>query len=94
MQVKAREADGTGNLDASNSRNTREVEIMLMPINTLGRGAPGHCVFSFYPTLVQPHGKDRIEISSRDPLAHPRITYPMLVDNRDLVSARKAYGSR
>ncbi|KEY75144.1 hypothetical protein S7711_01595 [Stachybotrys chartarum IBT 7711] len=90
MQVKARDADGTDNLDASKSRNTPDVEIMLMPINSLERGASGHSVFSFYPTLVQPHGKGRIEISSRDPLAHPRITYPMFVDNRDLVSARKA----
>lgn len=64
MTVKTKEADGADNLDASQPGNRPDVEIMVMPINGLERHVPGHSLFNFHPTLIQPHATGLIELVS------------------------------
>lgn len=90
MTIQANAEDGSDNMDASQPRNIPDTEIMIFPINGLERHVPGHSLFSLYPTLIQPHARGRIELASTDPLANPRITHPMLIDERDLAAARVA----
>ncbi|KUI73223.1 Glucose dehydrogenase [FAD, quinone] [Cytospora mali] len=77
-------------MDASQPHNIPDTEIMILPINGLERHVPGHSPFSLYPTLIQPYATGRIGLASTDPLANPRITHPMLIDERDLAAARVA----
>ncbi|ROW13613.1 hypothetical protein VPNG_04562 [Cytospora leucostoma] len=78
-----------GDLDALQPRNIPDVEIMIQPVNSLERVVPGHSLFSFYPTLVQPRSAGSVELRDRDPLSNPRIVHPMLRDERDLVPLRR-----
>lgn len=64
MTVKTKEADGIDNLDSSQPDNIPDVEIMVMPINGLERHVPGHSLFNFHPTLIQPHATGLIELVS------------------------------
>ncbi|ROV97123.1 hypothetical protein VMCG_07516 [Cytospora schulzeri] len=75
MTVQAHEEDGTDNLDASQPRNVPDTEIMVIPVNGLER---------------HPRATGRVELASTDPLANPRITHPLLGDERDLAAARVA----
>ena len=77
-------------LDASQPRNVPDLEIMLMPVNTLQHAVPGRSLLSLFPTIVQPRATGRVELASRDPLAHPRVTHPALRDDADLAVARRA----
>ncbi|PHH90437.1 hypothetical protein CDD83_3645 [Cordyceps sp. RAO-2017] len=90
MQVQSRDEDGRDNMDASQSRNVPDIEVMIIPSNSLERAVPGRWLISLYPTLVQPRGSGRVELVSRDPLVQPRITYPLLSTEHDLESARLA----
>ncbi|KAK7734722.1 hypothetical protein SLS53_007828 [Cytospora paraplurivora] len=78
-----------GDLDALQPRNIPDIEIMIHPVNSLERVVPGHSLFSFYPTLVQPKSVGSVELRDRDPLSNPRIVHPMLRDERDLVPLRR-----
>lgn len=90
MEVKLRDENNEDNLDISKTRNVPDLEIMLFPVSGLEKAVPGRSLFSIYPTIVQPHGSGRIELASTDPLAHPRVTHPLLLDDRDFITARKA----
>lgn len=67
-----------------------DVEIMIIPLNTLERDVPGHSLLSLYPTVVQPRGLGRVELKDRDPLSQPLITHPMFLESHDFVVARRA----
>ena len=92
MAVGAREGGGDGGadtLDASRPRNVPDVEIMVIPINSLER-LPGRSLISLFTTLVQPRGSGRVELATADPRAHPRVTHPALRDAADVATARRA----
>ncbi len=89
MTVRARQ-DGTDTMDASQSRNIPDVEIMLNAINSVVIDMGDRALLTWFTTLVQPFSRGRVELASRDPLAHPRIHYGMFTDARDWVSARTA----
>lgn len=67
-----------------------DIEIMIIPLNTLERDVPGRSLFSLYPTLVQPRGSGRVELIDGDPSSNPRITHPMFLDEQDVAVARLA----
>ncbi|OTA69259.1 GMC oxidoreductase [Hypoxylon sp. EC38] len=79
MQVKSHDEEGYDNLDASSTRNIPDIESRSRP-----------CVMSLYPTLLQPHGSGSVELASTDPLAQPRVVYPMYTNENDIASARLA----
>ncbi|KAF1950323.1 choline dehydrogenase [Byssothecium circinans] len=85
MQVKnPRTEDPTHDHDVPN------IEIMIIPPNSLERAVPGRSLFSIYPTILQPRAKGRLEITSIDPLTNPKITYPMFAHKDDIQAARLA----
>ncbi|OTB14104.1 hypothetical protein K445DRAFT_302665 [Daldinia sp. EC12] len=90
FQVKNHDEEGHDNLDASLARNVPDIEIMVIPNSSVERAVEGHAFMSLYPTLVQPRGSGLVELASTDPLAQPRITYPMFTDEHDIASARLA----
>ena len=92
MEISERDdEDGAvDTLDASQPRNVPDLEIMLMPVNSLQHDVPGRSLLSLFPTIVQPRATGRVELASRDPLAHPRVTHPALLDGADLAVARRA----
>ncbi|RDA87735.1 hypothetical protein CP532_1780 [Ophiocordyceps camponoti-leonardi (nom. inval.)] len=90
MQVKSRDEDGLDNMDASQSCNVPDIEIMIMANSAVERAVPGRSLISLYPTLLQPRGSGRVELVGRDPLLQPRITYPLLSTGQDVESARLA----
>ncbi|KAI0024497.1 putative GMC oxidoreductase [Xylariomycetidae sp. FL0641] len=90
MEIRNRDEEGRDNLDSSQTRNVPDIEIMFMPNSAVERAVDGHTLISLYPTLVQPHGSGRVELASKDPVAQPRITYPMFTTGHDLTSARLA----
>ncbi|KAH7113766.1 hypothetical protein B0J11DRAFT_445885 [Dendryphion nanum] len=66
------------------------IEIMIIPLNSLERPVPGRSLFSIYPTVLQPRAKGRLKITSVDPLVNPRITYSMFGHEEDIKVARLA----
>jgi choline dehydrogenase-like flavoprotein len=46
--------------DSSKSHDVPNVEIMIIPLNSLERAVPGRNLFSIYPTIVQPRAKGEI----------------------------------
>ncbi|OTA84573.1 putative GMC oxidoreductase [Hypoxylon sp. CO27-5] len=90
MQVKSHDEEGYDNLDASLTRNIPDIEVMIMPNNSVERAVEGHAFMSLYPTLLQPHGSGSVELSNTDPLAQPRVIYPMYTNEHDITSARLA----
>ncbi|KAI1774973.1 putative GMC oxidoreductase [Hypoxylon cercidicola] len=90
MQVKSRDEEGHDNLDASLSCNVPDIEVMVMPNSSVERAVERHTFMSLYPTLVQPHDSGRVELACTDPLAQPRITYPMFTNEHDITTARLA----
>lgn len=62
MTVRAREEDGTDNLDTSLPTNAPNVEIMVMPINGLERHVPGLSLLTLYRTMIQPHATGSVEL--------------------------------
>jgi choline dehydrogenase-like flavoprotein len=89
LTVQPLDTDGLDSMDASLPRNIPDAEIMVIPLscvpNTLNRSQ-----LTWWIALVQPESRGRVELASSDPEVHPRITYPLLDDKRDLVTARKA----
>lgn len=75
--------------DASNPANIPDTEIMVHPVNSLGRPVPGHSLLTFYTTLVQPKSVGSVELVNRDPLTNPRIHHPMFADPQDMIIFRK-----
>ncbi|KAI1754789.1 GMC oxidoreductase-domain-containing protein [Xylaria castorea] len=74
----------------ANRNDVPDIEIMVIPLNTLERDVPGRSLFSLYPTVVQPRGSGRIELADRDPSSNPRITHPMFLEEEDFTVARLA----
>ena len=54
MQVKASSME-----KSSQSHDIPNVEIMVIPLNSLERAVPGRSLFSLYPTVVQPKAKGK-----------------------------------
>lgn len=75
--------------DASKPANIPDTEIMVHPVNSLGRPVPGHSLLTFYTTLVQPKSVGRVELVNRGPLTNPRIHHPMFDDPQDMITFRK-----
>ncbi|KAG6357708.1 hypothetical protein INS49_013587 [Diaporthe citri] len=90
MQVKNYDEYGHDNLNASLSRNVPDIEVMLMPMNSMERPVNGRSHMSLYPTLVQPQGSGHVELASTNAFAQPRVTYPMFTNEHDITSARLA----
>ncbi|KAK3380987.1 hypothetical protein B0H63DRAFT_434366 [Podospora didyma] len=90
MTVMETDDRGRSTMDPTDPQNVPDVEIMVNPVNCLTESVPGKALFSWYTTLVQPFSRGRIELASVDPQAHPKVTYPMLTDKRDLVPMRIA----
>ncbi|KAI1177090.1 putative GMC oxidoreductase [Nemania sp. FL0916] len=67
-----------------------DIEIMIIPLNTLERDVPGRSLLSLYPTLLSPLGSGRVELVDRDPASNPRVTHPMYLHEHDVVVARRA----
>ncbi|KAF2829894.1 choline dehydrogenase [Ophiobolus disseminans] len=76
--------------DATRMHQVPNIEIMMIPLNTLERTVPERSLFSIYPTLLQPRAKGRLEITSTDPLVNPKITHPMFGHKEDQKTARIA----
>ncbi|KAI2617082.1 hypothetical protein GGR54DRAFT_210961 [Hypoxylon sp. NC1633] len=89
MQIKAGGAE-PGVKGAPKRKGIPDVEVMIIPLNSLERDVPNRSLFSLYPTLVQPHSFGRVEIVDKDPSSNPRITHPMFLDERDMQVARRA----
>ncbi|KZZ88344.1 Glucose-methanol-choline oxidoreductase [Moelleriella libera RCEF 2490] len=87
MSIDDQESDST---DASLPRNIPDIEIMLIPTNSLERAVPGRNLISIYPTLIQPRGSGCVELQTVNPLDQPRITYPLLSNEHDVKTARLA----
>ncbi|KAK3349232.1 hypothetical protein B0T25DRAFT_547498 [Lasiosphaeria hispida] len=90
MTVTPVDASGRSTMDASQPRNVPDIEIMITPINCLNQAVPDTTLMSWYTTLIQPHSHGRIELASGNPLAQPRVRYPMMTDKRDMAVMRKA----
>jgi choline dehydrogenase-like flavoprotein len=90
MQVETEDGDGNDNMDASKSQNIPDVEIMVTGMNTFLKVIPKTTSLSLYTAHTQPRSRGRVELASVDPLAHPRVTLPHFVDQRDIESARIA----
>ncbi|KAF2477178.1 FAD/NAD(P)-binding domain-containing protein, partial [Lindgomyces ingoldianus] len=76
--------------DSSCNHEVPNIEIMIIPLNSLERAVLGRSLFSIYPTILQPRATGRLEITSTDPLINPRITHPMFGHKDDLKAARVA----
>ncbi|KAF2009351.1 GMC oxidoreductase [Aaosphaeria arxii CBS 175.79] len=85
MQVTA---NHTGNETAESK--VPNIEVMIIPLNSLERAVPGRSLFSIYPTILQPRATGRLKITSRNPLVNPSITHPMLGHEDDLRATRLA----
>ncbi len=91
MNIQANDPDDNAdNMDISKPRNVPDIEIMIMAVNSFKRHVPGRTLFFFLPCIVQPFSKGMVELADAYPLSHPRITHPMLRDDRDWPIARKA----
>lgn len=88
MTVRARDSQGLDTMDGFETRNIPDIEIMINPINSIQKDLPGRSLFSFHTALLQPLSRGRIELASVDPLAQPRVYYPFLTDERDLMPLR------
>ncbi|KAF3762951.1 alcohol oxidase [Cryphonectria parasitica EP155] len=83
-------SQGADNMDISQPRNVPDIEVMLFAVNGFKRPLPGRTLFSLYACVVQPHSTGRVELADSDSLSHPRVTHPVLRDERDWPVARKA----
>ncbi|CCC05081.1 unnamed protein product [Sordaria macrospora k-hell] len=90
LTVRTRDPSDQDTMDASLGRNIPDVEIIIIPISCLAVNVPGRAFFTWYTTLVQPHSKGHIELASADPLADVKIFYPMMTDERDRATMKKA----
>lgn len=94
IQEQDLKSDGTGqsdnNMDILQPRNVPDIEIMMFAIHGFKKHLPGRTLFTFYPCLVQPHSKGRVELADSNPLSHPRVTHPVLRSQEDWPIARKA----
>lgn len=90
MTVRHNDSSDNDNMDVSLPQNIPDVEIMINPVNCLTVNVSGKSLFTWYTTLIQPHSRGHIELASDNPLADPKICYPMMTDDRDRVTMRKA----
>ena len=88
MAVRARESQGLDTMDSFQKRNIPDVEIMINPINSIQKDLPGRSLFTFHTALMQPLSRGRVELASIDPLVQPRVYYPFLTNEQDLVPLR------
>jgi choline dehydrogenase-like flavoprotein len=91
MDIQERDPDsGASNMDISQPRNVPDIEVMIMAVNSFKRVVPGRSLFTFYPCITQPFSTGMVQLHGNDPQSHPKITHPMLRDERDWPIARKA----
>lgn len=91
MTVRHNDDSDQDTMDASLPQNIPDVEIMINPVNCLTVNISGKSLFTWYTTLIQPYSRGHVKLaSSDDPLADPKICYPMMSDDRDRVTMRKA----
>jgi len=91
MAVRRRDDHGNDTMDPRQPSNIPDTEIMINPVNCLTESVPGgKSLFTWYTTLVQPFSRGRVELSSTNPEANPKIIYPMLTDDQDLTTMRTA----
>jgi choline dehydrogenase-like flavoprotein len=91
MNIQARDPKtGDDNMDITQPRNSPNLEVMIMAVTSFKRPVPGRPLFTLYPCITQPYSTGMVQLSSTDPLSHPRITHPTLRDERDWPIARKA----
>lgn len=76
--------------DDATSDLVPDIEIIVMPINSLERHVPGHSLFSLYPTIIQPRSMGRVELVDKNPLTNPRIIHPMFTNDEDRATLRIA----
>jgi hypothetical protein len=50
----------TPDTSVGNSPQVPNVEIMIIPLNSLERAVPGRSLFSIYPTILQPRAKGEL----------------------------------
>lgn len=94
MQVRPRDPDGHDNMDARDTRNTPDIEIMLTAAALDDEWTSGTGYYGLYATLTQPASRGRIALASADPLALPLLHHPAIGDDDasrpDWAVARKA----
>lgn len=88
-----RTSDTSAANDAAQPRNVPDVEIMVIPANTISLEAAGclpnaitrgRAYLTLYTAMVQLRSTGRLElVSATDPQAHTRVHYPELVDDND-----------
>ena len=89
--VQAQESDGSDNMDAASPRNVPNMEIMMMPFSSLDRELKvPKSIISLYPCLTQPLSEGYIELASTRAEDHPLVHFPFLIEQEDVVAARKA----
>lgn len=77
-------------LDARNSENFPDIELMIVPVGTLPELYPGKSLFTIQVSLNQPKSMGIVKIKSSDPKDSPNIQLNILSDARDREVARKA----
>ncbi|KAK3948028.1 hypothetical protein QBC32DRAFT_382256 [Pseudoneurospora amorphoporcata] len=90
MAVRHNDDSGQNTMDISLPQNTSDVEIMINPVNCLTVNISGKSLFTWYTTLIQPHSRGHVKLASDDPLSDPQICYPMMTDEKDRATMRKA----
>jgi choline dehydrogenase-like flavoprotein len=92
MQVLPRDAEGRDNMDAHDTRNTPDIEIILTAAALDNEWKSGIGYYGLYATLAQPTSLGRISLASSDPLALPRLHHPSIdpTATKDWAVARKA----
>ncbi|KAL0469282.1 hypothetical protein QR685DRAFT_572307 [Neurospora intermedia] len=90
MTVRHDDDSDQDTMDLSLPRVIPDVEIMINPVNCLTVSVSGKSLFTWYTTLIQPYSRGHVKLASDDPLADPKICYPMMTDARDRATMRKA----
>ncbi|ETS77919.1 hypothetical protein PFICI_09981 [Pestalotiopsis fici W106-1] len=75
--------------DAAAPENTPDLEVMIIPAGTVVGKYPGVPLVTLYTCLVQPETIGRIELTSLDATASPKIHYNMLESAVDIEAARR-----
>ncbi|KAH6692261.1 choline dehydrogenase, partial [Plectosphaerella plurivora] len=92
MQVMPQDAIGRDNMDAHDTRNTPDIEIILTAAALDDEWTRGTGYYGLYTTLTQPASRGRISLTSSDPLALPLLHHPCIdpAADGDWGAARKA----
>ncbi|CAG9998326.1 unnamed protein product [Clonostachys byssicola] len=81
---------GADELDGTKLANLPDVEVMIVPANTVPGSNVGKSLATLFTCLLRPKSEGKIQVWTTDPEADPEIHTDVLTDQEDVAVARKA----